>query len=567
LRDAPIGVSIYPPAARTASNVNPGKIEKKAFHSRDPAHRWKLWMRLDSHQGGFYRFYWRRIGFAVAFLFLAGWLALTAAAWANLKFRRGFSEVRYVDLAAPWRWGHYRGAVSRHYLSLGRLELDKGYPTAALNYLDASLALAPGSLESRRLAAVAQYRLGFKTAALALLRAGMTSAAQAGDEAYVRAFFDVAFDLQADDDAFLVGRRLLPPRPDRVGLHQFIAFQVATARYNRGHYLEAEQILTDWQLQDFPEGDVLFALCSAESGRREYAARRLEGDLTRFTQRDGIYVALENLAREQGLSQAVRRYALLREIAEPTRPPARIDLIYADHALDGGADVRREIDSYCADFKSDASALTLLSQFAADTGEPDVAGRARDLARAGGIPLADFDLRVAQAGIVAQDYPRAVRAVTLAQSESQPAGLAQEAILAGIKAVALFGTGDSGADLAFSEFLTRSEALRPPAGLFLVRQLRREGFAEQGRQLLERVCAEYPDDQPALAELIRNAAAAGNRTELVSNLPRFLQMRKPPRDALEASLPWLDPAKNAALRVQLTQALAESPAIPLPKGL
>jgi hypothetical protein len=553
--------------ARTVFAVNPEKIETRTFDPRDAAHRWNLWIRLDSHEGGFYRFFWGRICIVLAVGALAGWLAVAAGAWANAKYRRGISEARYLDLAAPWRWGRYRAAIGGHYLALGRFELEKGHPSAALNLLDASLALAPKNLESRRLAALAQYRLDFKPAALALLRVGVDSAADAGDEAYLRAFFDVAFDLQADDDAFAVGSRLLPQRPDSSRIHRFIAFQVATARYNRGRYLETERILADWRLQDFPEGDILLARCRAERGMREDSIRLLEGDLARFTQRDGIYVALEGLAREQGLPQAVRRYALLRGIAEPERPQARVDLLYADRALDRAADVRREIDSYCADFKSDPDALTLLSQFAADTGEPDTAERARDLASAGGIPIADFDVRVAQASLVAKDYRRAIRAVTLAQTESQSASRAYVAILAGIKAVSLFGAGDNGAQLAFSDFLPLSTALRPPAGLFLVRQLRRMGLADEGREVLEQVCSENPDDQPALAELIRSDAAAGNRTGLDARLPRFLKMRKPPRDVLEACLPWLDPAKDAALRLQVAKALADSPSAPSPNGL
>jgi hypothetical protein len=546
--------------------VNPEKIETKTFDPRDPAYRRKLWVKLDSREGSFRHFFWKRICLVLALLVLACWFAVAAAAWASVKYRRGFSQARYLDLAVPWRWGRYRAAIGAHYLALGRLELEGGHPGAALGYFNASVAMVPASLESRRLAALAQYRLDFKTAALALLRPGVASAAEAGDEAYLRAFFDVAFDLQADDEAFSVGRRLLPAQPDGFRIHQFIALQVATALYNRGHYLEADRILADWRLTDFPEGEVLLARCYAERGMREEAVRRLEGDLIRFTQRDGIYAALERLAREQGLPQAVRRYALLRGIAEPARPQARIDLLYADHALDRRADLRRETDSYCADFKSDTTALMLLSQFAADSGEPDVAEQARDLSLAAGISTAPFDLGVAQASIVARDYRRARRAITRAKAESQSAGRAFEAALAGTKAVALFGAGDSGAGLAFSDFLAVSGALRLPAGLFLVQQLRQAGFVEQSRQLLERVCAENPDAEPALAELIRSDAGAGNRAGLVANLPRLLKMRKPPADALEASLPLLDPAKDAELRRKAGQALADSPEAPLPKG-
>jgi len=517
-------------------------------------------MKLTKRDGGSRRFFfWRRICLVLAALFLGGWLAVAAGAWANVKYRRGFSEARYLDLAVPWRWGRYRAAMGAHYLAMGRLGLEQGHPDTALNYLNASLTLMPGNLESLRLAALAQFRLGHKTAALAILRAGLPSAAAAGDEGFLKAYFDVAFDLQDDDGAFTAGRRLLPPQPDSLRIHRFIALQLATARFNRGHYDEAQQIIATWRLQDFPEGEVLFALCYSERGMRGIAMRRLENDLDRFTQRDQIFIALERLARDMKLPREVCRYALLRELAEPTVPQARIDLIYAYHALDSNEDVRKEIDSYCADFRSDADALTLLAQFAADEGDPDTAERVRDLARASGIPTTGFDLGIVQACIVARDYLRAIRVITVAQTGRQSMGRPYEATVAGMKAVALFGAGDGGAKLAFSDFLPLSEALRPTIGLFLVDQLHRAGFDEQSRQLLERVCADHPDDLPALAELIRGDAAAGDRNGLVTNLPRILKMRKPPRDALEGSLARLDPAKDAALRAEVTEALLAGP--------
>jgi hypothetical protein len=294
----------------------------------------------------------------------------------------------------------------------------------------------------------------------------------------------------------------------------------------------------------------------------EIAIRRLDGDLARFTQRDGIYAALERLARDRGLPQVVLRYALLRELSEPARPQARIDLLYAYHSLGRGADVRREINSYCSDFRADANAVAILAQFAADTGEPDTAERARDLARSAGIPTTEFDLKIVQACIVAHDYRRALLAISLAQAEAKSVGRAYEVVMSGFKAVSLFGAGYGGAKLAFSDFMTLAVTPPPHAGLFLAEQLHRIGYPEQSRQLLERVCSGNPDDEPALTELIRADAGAGNRMGLLANLPRFLRMRKPPRDVLAASLLLLDPVKDAALRENMSEVLVERSAAP-----
>lgn len=539
--------------------MNPVKISAKVFDPENPAYRWKLWIKRDSRHGFFYHIYWRRIGALLGVVLLIGWLLGTAGLWFTERYVQGFSEPRYVDLALPWRWSRYRSAMGSDYLKLGRLALQSGSTNTALSYLSESLHVDPGNRESLRLAALTRYRLGSKAGVLALLRTKVASAAKDGDQAYLQTFFEIAFDLQADDEAFAVGRDLLPQAPDSAGFHRFIALQMATARFNRGHYSEAEQILADWKLQDEPEGEIVFAECEAEQGRYANAVGRLEGDLARLKRQDGIYATLVRLAQDQGDAEMELRYALLRRDAEPSNPKARIDLLYADHALGTGADIRREIEAYCADFKSDPDAISLLAQFAIEAGEPHAAERARDLAKAKGMGTVEFDIAIAQAAIAAGDYPRAVKVVTLAQGDGGSLGQAYDATLAGTKVVALFGARDSRANLAFSNFLPLSEVLPHRAGHFLAHHLHILGLAAQSQQLLERVCDKDPDDEQALAELVSSDAATGNRDRLMVDLPRLLKMRKPPRDALDASLMCLDPSADGALCQQVTLALSASP--------
>jgi hypothetical protein len=538
--------------------VNPDKIEPEVFDPASPAYRRKLWVALNSKDGEFRHLFWRRICLIAAAVAGAGWLALTAGAWAEIRYHRGFSNVRYVDLALPWRWDRYRADIGLHDLALGRLEMESLRPDLALVHFRSAQALAPDSLEARRMVARADYLLGFKSEALALLRTGVGAAADADNQAYLLDYFRFAFDLQADDEAFATGLRLLPRQPSASRVHPLIVLAMATARFNRGYYMESERILGEWGLQDLLEGDILVAQCEFERGQRGPAISRLDADLARYANRDPILVALEGLFLEQGRQEAVRQYAFLRAIDQPASAPVQMDLICADHAAGRKADERAEINDYCALFRADAGALALLSQFAANTGEPATASRAREMARRGGLPVAEFDLCVAQACLVAQDYRSALRAVSIAQGEggleSRPGG----ALLSGIKVVALLAEGDAGAELAFSRFLAVSRGLRPIAGLFLVKQLRQAGLAAPSRQLLDRICSEHPGDEGVLAEVVRSDSVLHNRAALSAHLPLLLKMRKPPRDALESSLPWLDPAKDASLRFEVLGALADS---------
>ena len=99
--------------------MNAEKRDPKIFDPANPAYRWILWKRVNSSKGGYYFLFWRRIYIVAGAALFASWLVVTAGIWANAKYRRGYSDVRYIDLAVPWQWGRYRATIARP-LSLAR---------------------------------------------------------------------------------------------------------------------------------------------------------------------------------------------------------------------------------------------------------------------------------------------------------------------------------------------------------------------------------------------------------------------------------------------------------------
>jgi len=541
--------------------VNPEKLEAPVFDPKDPAYRWKLSIKRASHEGSFRYYYWRRILGLCGILMAVGWILAITAVWANLKFRRSFAEIQYADLALPWRWGRYMTAMSGHYVAMGNAALEHGAPDSAFYFYNAALAMRPNNAEAHRMATLAQYRMGLKPAALSSLLAGVPAAAAADDEAYLRQFYGMAFETQADAEVEQVSRSLLPVQPDQKRVHLLIAFQLATARFNRGHYEEAEKLLTDWKLRSFPEGALLYAECQWESGRTDAAIQTLQDALSAFSQRDGIYVALEQMARAQNQPEAVLQYALLRQLADPEHFGPQLDVLYARHRLGQTAAEQRAVEAYAKAFKSDPAALSQLLQFAVDTGQPKIAEYARELAQAAGQATAGFDLGTTEAGLAGRDYAAAAKALARIKSDKAPTNRTFEATVDGLDMVAKFGAGDSGAGLAFGNFLGRASALRPAEGVLLAQYLRDEGQAEPSRQLLERVYSANPDSEPALTDLVRAEILAGDRVKLRDHLPPLLKMRKVPRDILKGSLPLLTQPQDAALRTKVAAQLEHSSAL------
>lgn len=539
------------------------KDDLQDFNPNDPVYRGKLWVRVVTPDRVYHHFFPRRIAFAVAALAIAGWLAAAAGAWAFVKYQRGYTAVRFIDLAFyPLRAAHYRTGLGQHYLKLGREELEKKNYRTGYSLLVAGLARAPDDIVAGRLVAFTQVRFGRADQAVKTLAEGALLAT--ADLDYLKLLFGLLYEKQEDDRTIALAQSLLPAQPDNVVAHQFVALQAATAHYERGRYDEAERLIAGWRLHDSLEGEIILAKCDWERGLAAPALQRLEREVTRFPKRDELYLQLVRFHRDLGHLDEARRYSLLRQLNDPVGPGPRIDLMRAYRASDDRAAENRELERYLTEFKSDPQSLVLLSWFAIDTVQPALAQRIRDLARSQNFPLNPFNLSRVQAALAAQDYRSALAIADAALREENEDNPNFAATINGLRALAFFGVKDaSRAELLLNNFLGQTR-LRAADALLLAKQLRLLGVPASARAVLDRACALDPLNQSALGELIRLDAESGNREKLAENLPKFLRLRKPSRPVLEETLLRLDQPADAPLRDQIRAALALASATPAP---
>jgi len=539
--------------------LNPSKKEVPVFDPNDPAYRGMLWVTLRSTAGKFRHYFWRRIAVVVAVLAVLGWLGTTGAVWANLKLRRRFTEVHYVDLVLPWRWPRYLTAMSEHYVAMGNEALAHGAADTAFYFYNAALALRPNNHETRRLAALSQFHMGARPVALAAMTAGLAEAAASNDEAYLRQYFSMAFELQADDEAYAAGLAVLPAQPDQLRTHKFIAFQLATTRFERNDYAAAEKLLTDWGLRDAMEGSLLYNQCLWEGGRRDTAVADLQDGLQRFRPRDSVYAVLEQIDRTLQQPEDVLALSILRQLADPDHLPPQLDLIYAYHAAGRLTEEHQAVAAYCAKFSNDPAGLPQLLQFGVDAAEPAVAQQARDLTATQKHPLIGYDVGCAEAAILGQDWPATEAAVARLKADKSPTSKTYDATLAGLEMLIKFGREDSTAAVVFANYLTSAGALRATDILLYAKALKALHQPDFAHQLLAKGFASYPDYEPLLLELVRADVAARDHAQLADHLPVLLKKRKVPRDLLEPALPLLNQPPDAALRNQVTALLEHTP--------
>lgn len=529
------------------------KDELPTFDPKNRAFRFRLWVRIVTPESVYYHVYWRRITGGLLALLLLVWLGAAGGVWAFLRYRRGYVNASYVDLALyPWRAEQFRTGLARHYLALGAEAVAKQSYREGYALLLAGLRRVPGDLAARRTVAVMQARFGLVHQALDTLADGL---AYQPDLDYLKLLFGWLLEAKEDERALAIAEKILPARPDADLEHLFVALQLATVHFERGRYEETERIVNGWGLTKSLEGQILLAKCDAERGAPDRALQRLEGEIGRFGKRDELYLELVRLHRAQGHRDEARRYAILRQFNNPRSPGPRIDLLHAYHQADDRAAESRELEAFLADFRHDPRALDELVWFAEATHQPALIGRVREIARAQEFPLATITLAQIQEALDREAYREAQTLIDAAALEkpSYPAVL-----LEGMRAVTLFGVGDpEGGHRAIAAF-AETARLRASDALLFARQLRLLGAAGEARALLERACTLDPLNEPALAELVRLEADAGDRAALASNLPRYLKMRKPSRAVLEEILLRLERPEDAELARQVREALARS---------
>ncbi len=525
------------------------------FDPRDRAHRRKLWVRVAARDHFYYYVFWRRSAAALLALALAAWLGFAGAAWGYLKFRRGYDGVRYLDLAFyPWRRAQHQVGLGHHYIAAGRAAWEAQNYREAYALLLAGIARVPDDVTARRYIAITEARIGRPERALKTLIAGVDHAR--GDLEYLRLLFAMLLDAQEDERVIELARELLPATPDGKPVNQFIALQAATAHYHRGRTAEVERIVADWRLQKALETQLLLARCDWQRGERELALTRLERAVPEFRKRDELYVELVKFNRELGRYAEARRYALLRQFNNPGSAGARIDLLHTYHLAGDTAAEQRELAAFLTGFRKDQPGLILLAWFAVDTAQPALAEQAHALAMENKFALPVFELARVQSLIAAKDYARAL-ALTEATARPAPGGSEQiAALMGGLRALALFGSGDlARGQIALSAFL-EGPRIRANDMLLLARQLKELGQPAPARRVVARACEIDRRNEPALAELVKLDAGAGDRVALAENLPRLLALRQHHRATLEETLRALTEPADAPLRRQITDALA-----------
>lgn len=543
------------------------KQQPSHFDPRDRRHRWKLWIRLRPEKGDArIVVFWRRLALFLAVLALAGWLALSAAAYFFLQQRHNFTDISYWNIALPHRWNEHRRSLGRHYIELGRTSLREGRPVDALQQLTAGVARVSDDLVARRQLAVLNTRFGRTAIAARQLTDGLRLGGRQ-DLDYLRHTFALLLETQREEEVLQLAARELPPQPTDLTIDAFIALQAATAHFLLGQYDEAETLVRQWRLERSLEGILLLARCDWERGYPNLALVRLERAREDYPGRDELPLQLIRFFRELGEHQRAHQEALVRVSGDPLSPGPRIDVMHSLHMLGQRQAFARETEIYFRDFGRDPAATLLVARLGADLGVVELTRRAGDQAQALQVTPAPFQISEVEALITAERYGEA-RAMADSLQSVYPAGTPAGRLLSGWRAVAAFGERDTANGEILLQAFVADTSLRGGEALSMAAPLERIGATAAARRLLASVVQRQPQNQAALTRLVRIDAAQGNVAGLEEYLPRLLTMKKPSRAVLQEAFSALNDAtpSRAALRRAVGDAVQRLTANPEPGG-
>jgi len=472
---------------------------------------------------------WLRVG-RWAFLAAIGlWLALTFGAWLFVKYRREFSEVRYSELLWPGHWPQHRKRMGNYYIAQGDMLLRQGEYALALHKLRAGVSRAPGYAFGRT--QLARVYLAYRRPDLAkeVLLGGLPHLA--ADTAYLQSA--LGFLLEFHEDAQLLGiSTQMLAAPFHPATQPLLATFAATAAFHRGNYNQAEDLLKRHRLGDSPDGATLLARIAWERGWPELAILRLKEHLALNPQHDSLRSLLAGYYRSLGRLNDWETTLVERVAADPLAPAPRIAYLQVLHRRGDQARLERETTGILHQFGREPTALLLLADFAANTGQPGLARQAQQALSAHPEHAGAAALMVAEAHVVSEEYQSALDLIAR-YTRDYPEWASQFApVFTGLQAVALSGLGRQDEARLSLDHLLAQKNLRAENLVAVAGRLSDRGARELALSALARAVEADPLNQSALASLIRLELETGHLAQLPAHLERFLHTRQPSREIL-----------------------------------
>jgi Tfp pilus assembly protein PilF len=477
---------------------------------------------------------WGRLIGTCVLLAILGWFAVAGALYFHFKYNKEFDQASYAKMLTllPFGLDAHREEIGNYHIERGLSEFKEGNQGGAFRLLRLGVARAPANLEGRHLLAQ-YYEFSFKrpdVAADQLLKGIEQGGIQ--DLDYLQKTLRVLFRYQMDEEIQNLADKYLPEEPELTDINLRLALFAASANYLRGNYDRADDYITNYKLLELPEGFLLSANISWDRGNKIAAINKIEDNIHKFPNSDPLLMQLSLYYRELGEIDKSRRYAILRNVSDPLSAGPRIELLYIYNKSKDFEREQRETQRMLQQFREDEPALKSLAQFAANTGNIDLARRTYEEALENEFGIDTFALLLIDAHLVDKDYQEALNFSEELLKERPDWLTSRWPIFNSLRAVASYGINRPDLGEIYLQDYIDGANNQVQNYLAVSRRFTNIDRYQQARKILTIAYQKDPTNQKILSELIRTELSLGNTENLNRLLSRLLQMRRPQIDLL-----------------------------------
>ena len=472
---------------------------------------------------------WGRLIGTFALLAVLGWFALAGALYFHFKYNKEFDQVSYTKMLTllPFGLETHRVEMGNYHIERGLSEIKEGNYRDALRLLRLGVSRSPANLEGRRVLAEF-YEIALKRHDIAvdqLLQGIDLGGIQDGE--YLKATLRVLLRYQMDEDIQNLANKYLPQEPELTDINRTLAFGAANANYLRGNYDLAEDYIIDYKLLESLEGVLLSAQISWDRGSKIAAMTKMEYSIEKFPNSEPLLMQLSRYHRELGEIEEARRYAILRNVSDPLSAAPRLELLYIYNKSEDFEREQIETQRMLQQFRNDEPALQSLANFAADTGNIELARRTYEEALENEFAIDAFALLLIEAHLVDKDYQGALDFSEELLKERPDWLTLRWAIFSSLRAIASYGINrpDLG-EIYLQDFIDEASN-QAQTYMAVSRRFTDIDRVQQARTILTLAYQKAPTNQKILSELIRSELSLGNTENLSRLLSRYLQMRRP----------------------------------------
>lgn len=411
-------------------------------------------------------------------------------------------------------------------------QLDEGNYIDAFRLLHFGVARSPGNLEGRKLIADF-YEFGRKRPSIAAdyLLAGLDHGGFEDIE-YLQKLLRMLLRNQMDEKVQEIADTYLSEEPSLTDINRTLALGAASSNYQRGLYDQAEDYLLSYNLLESVEGLLIYSKISWDRGNHTAAISKLEQMMQRFSDMDPLLAQLSNYYCEIGDSEKARRFAILRNVKNPSNYKTRIELMLIYNQEGDTEREASEIERMFEQFHQDEAALMDFSGYAAKTGNVALAKRILKVATKNEFDTGAFTILLLEAHIVSEDYQSALDfCETLVEQQAE--WLKKRwAVFNGLRTVAAFAVNQPDLGEVYLQNFLKDMNQRPQTYLSIINHFLAIDRPPQARKLLTIAYQQFPKNQKILSEFIRIELELGNTENINDLLVQLLKMRRPQPELL-----------------------------------